>query len=98
MFDAIGKIRPQLRSRAWASPGQPGQTLDDLQARLVEAGNVILEVDEENQRILVAENEGAGEDVWGCRICLAKGKLVIVDTESELINHCDECHEGWRAF
>ncbi|SRR6266571_8003582 len=98
MFDIIGKIRPQIETRSWAGLGHPGQTLQDLERILLEAGNRILEIDEANQRILIAQAHETGEDVWGCRLCLASGQgIVIVDSETELIAHCDEEHPGWRA-
>ncbi len=98
MFDTIGKITPHVRSRAWANIGHDGQTLEELKQKLLEAGNAILEVDEENQRILIARNEEAGRDVWGCRLCLAEGTIIIVDTEQELVAHCDENHPDWRTM
>lgn len=95
-FESLAKLRPQIKYRFWACIGHEGQTLDDLEEKMLELGNRIIEVDEENQRILVAQIEESGGEQWGCRICLAEGSLVIVDSEAELTAHCDLEHEGWR--
>jgi len=96
MWDAIGKIRPQIEYKFWAGLGQDGQTLSDLIHKMEDLGNTVLEIDKPGQRLLVAALSEPGPPQWGCRICLEEGSIVIVDTETELIGHCDTEHLNWR--
>lgn len=93
-FETLGKIRPQIEYKFWASPGQD-QTLSELSRKMVEIGNTVLDVDVEGNRLLL-QRYTQDQDVWGCRICYANLELVIVDSEEELLAHCDADHEGWR--
>lgn len=96
MFNTIGKIRPQVKYKYWASLGHEGQTLADLILKMEELGNTVLEIDEDGNRILLARSQHEGEDQWGCRICLDENlALVIVNTEEELLNHYNDNHPGW---
>jgi hypothetical protein len=80
-----------VQFKFWLQPGQ-GQALEQAMIQAEVAGNEILEVDEVNQKILVAHTSSG--PLWGCRFCLEEGKIVIVDTEEELNVHAREVH-GW---
>jgi hypothetical protein len=91
----LAQLKPQIEYKFWAVPGHPGQTLDDLMIKMEDIGNIVIERDDENQRLLVALMTEE-QDRWGCIICFHEGAVIITDSEEELLDHCDESHEGWR--
>jgi hypothetical protein len=91
----LAHARPQISYKFWAGLGHPGQTLADLVAVLERAGNAVLEIDEENQRVLCARWDET-LDRWGCMLCLDRGSITLLDSESEYRHHLEQVHE-WRA-
>lgn len=91
----LAAAKPQISYSFWASPGQ-NQTLGELEKQLIEAGNQIIEVDEEHDRILIARWQNS-DAVWGCILCHMAGATVLFDGEGELTAHADADHPGWRA-
>jgi hypothetical protein len=57
-----------------------------------EIGNTVLEVDEVNNRLLVAQTREEGPVVYGCSICFHTGQIVIFDQESEMKAHYLDVH------
>lgn len=49
-----GNVTPMISMSVWATPG-PNQTMSQLVAALVAAGNPVLMVDGENGRVLIAK-------------------------------------------
>jgi hypothetical protein len=100
--DGLRNILTALRARSevrmWAGIGQPGQTVDDLAAKMEQIGNQVLEIDYENERVLCLHRGGIEQDQWGCRLCLINSDITIVDTEEELLNHCEDAHPDWRSL
>ncbi len=91
----LGQLKPSFAYKFWASIGHEGQTLDDLIEKMEALGNTILEVDEDNQRVMVAKWDET-QDRWGCSMCLMTGSIVITDSEDELRAHLDNVHPGWE--
>ena len=90
-FDSLSVVRPRIEYKFWAQPGH-GQSLDELARQMDAVGNVILEVDRPNNQVLIGK---VSRDLWGCRFCLDRGSVVILDSERELEEHAAEVH-GWR--
>lgn len=92
--DRTVMLAPSISTMCWASPGQPGQTLDDLISKMNEVGNNIIVTDTLNNRLLIATSNEPGEPVWACRECWkdGEGEVFIVTSESELMAHWEETH------
>ena len=56
-MDLQAGLKPRVEMEAWATPA-PGTTLADLLAHFAEIGQVVLAVDEINNRVLVAVEKG----------------------------------------
>lgn len=86
-------LRPSISSYLWASPGQPGQTLDDLVKVMQDMGNDIVAIDPYNNCLLLSTSNEPGEPVWACRTCYEQEIGVNVFTEEkELMEHYAEDH------
>jgi hypothetical protein len=87
-------VHPTIRYSIKALP-EHGDTVTALAEKLLAAGHTILEVNEAENFVLLAQRTETDER-WGCTLCFALGTVTLLDTLDEIRAHCDIEHSGWE--